>query len=102
MLPPDPYEQLNLAHRITCRAYSQRVASLEGEAGRLRQALDDRAGHARTLEARLASCQLELRQALDKVRVGASSWQWNPDNHASPSTSRVLAYSRRAGSPCDA
>ena len=71
VLPSNPYEQMNLAHRITCRAYSQRVASLEGEAGRLRKALDDRAGHARILEARLAGCQLELQQALDKVRAGA-------------------------------
>ena len=71
MLPSDPYEQLNLAHRITCRAYSQRVASLEGESGRLRKALDDRAAHARTLEGRLTSCQLQLQQALDTVRAAA-------------------------------
>lgn len=73
VLPADPCEQLNLAHRITCRAYSQRVASLEDEAGRLRRTLEDRAGHARTLETRLATCQLELQQALDKVRARAAA-----------------------------
>ena len=70
VLPTDPWEQLNLAHRITCRAYSQQVASLDTEVGHLRKCLSDSGAQVQMLEARLTSCQLELREALDKVRPG--------------------------------
>lgn len=67
VLPTDPYEQLKLAHRIGCRAFSQKVASLEGEVAHLKRALGDKAGHIRSLETRLTSCQLELQKAQDKA-----------------------------------
>jgi hypothetical protein len=79
VLPADPWEQLALAHRITCRAYSQQVAALDSEVGYVRKALADKAAHAQALEARLASCQGELREALDKVRALPASQTCHED-----------------------
>ena len=67
VLPADPWEQVALAHRITCRAYTLQVSALDSEVGYLRKALGDRASQVQALEGRLTSCQLELREALDKV-----------------------------------
>jgi uncharacterized protein YlxW (UPF0749 family) len=67
VLPTDPFEQLRLAHRISSRAFSQKVAALEAEVGHLKRALGDKAGQVRELETRLTSCQLELQEAQDKA-----------------------------------
>ncbi|CAL8464151.1 g3686 [Coccomyxa elongata] len=69
VLPTDPYEQLKLAHKISSRAYTQKVSSLESEVGHLRRALADKNGHIRTLETSLTSCQLDLQEANEKVRA---------------------------------
>ncbi|XP_042411109.1 uncharacterized protein At4g15545-like isoform X1 [Zingiber officinale] len=42
VIPTDPYDQLDIARRITSLAISSRVSRLEGEAGRLRQNISDR------------------------------------------------------------
>ncbi|CAL9120506.1 hypothetical protein MUK42_24012 [Musa troglodytarum] len=42
VIPVDPYDQLDLARRITSMAISSRVSRLEGEAGLLRQKIVDR------------------------------------------------------------
>ena len=68
VLPTDPYEQLKLAHKISSRAYTQKVSSLESEVGQLRRALADKNGHIRTLETSLTSCKLELQEANEKAR----------------------------------
>lgn len=67
VLPTDPYEQLQLANRISCRAFTQKMASLESEVGHLRRVLADKDSHIRTLETRLTTCQLELQEAAEKA-----------------------------------
>ncbi|XP_015954059.1 uncharacterized protein At4g15545 [Arachis duranensis] len=42
VIPTDPYEQLDLARKITSMAIASRVSSLESDAGRLRQKLLDK------------------------------------------------------------
>lgn len=76
MLPTDPYEQLKLAHKISSRAYTQKVSSLESEVGHLRRALADKNGHIRTLETSLTSCQLQLQEANEKARIEPSFPGW--------------------------
>ncbi|KAK9918794.1 hypothetical protein WJX75_006959 [Coccomyxa subellipsoidea] len=73
VLPTDPHEQLKLAHKISSRAYTQKVSSLESEVGHLRRVLADKDSHIRTLETRLTSCQLELQEAVEKARASADS-----------------------------
>lgn len=40
VIPTDPYDQLDLARKITSMAIASRVTSLESEMGRLRQKLN--------------------------------------------------------------
>jgi hypothetical protein len=88
VLPTDPYEQLKLAHRIGCRAFSQKVASLESEVSHLKRELGDKGNLVRSLETRLTSCQLELQEALDKARPStlapASHLLMNPEHTICP------------------
>jgi len=79
-LPPDPYEQLEVARKITAVAVASRASRLELEAARLRQRLADRdrlaaelADRAAKLELALRDADAQLRAALDdNVRVYSS------------------------------
>lgn len=42
VIPTDPYDQLDLARKITSMAIASRVSNLETETGRLRQSLNDK------------------------------------------------------------
>ncbi|PWZ33649.1 Uncharacterized protein Zm00014a_031860 [Zea mays] len=71
-LPPDPYEQLEVARKITAVAVASRASRLELEASRLRQRLADRdrlaaelADRAAKLEQALRDADARLRSALD-------------------------------------
>ncbi|ONM37593.1 hypothetical protein ZEAMMB73_Zm00001d043333 [Zea mays] len=71
-LPPDPYEQLEVARKITAVAVASRASRLELEAARLRQRLADRdrlaaelADRAAKLEQALRDADARLRSALD-------------------------------------
>ena len=67
-LPPDPYEQLEVARKITAVAVASRASRLELEAARLRQRLADRDRLAAELADRAAKLELALRDADARLR----------------------------------
>ncbi|CAO2178112.1 unnamed protein product [Urochloa humidicola] len=68
-LPPDPYEQLEVARKITAVAVAARASRLELEAARLRQRLADRDRVAAELADRAARLELALRDADARLRA---------------------------------
>lgn len=68
-LPPDPYEQLEVARKITAVAVAARASRLELEAARLRQRLADRDRLAAELADRAAKLELALRDADARLRA---------------------------------
>jgi len=68
LLPSDPTEQLELAHRIVNLAYSSKVAALEQENNSLRQTLMQRQSQMKALERRISSLELETSDAQEKAR----------------------------------
>ncbi|CAL4954366.1 unnamed protein product [Urochloa decumbens] len=68
-LPPDPYEQLEVARKITAVAVAARASRLELEATRLRQRLADRDRVAAELADRAARLEQALRDADARLRA---------------------------------
>ncbi|KAF8766212.1 hypothetical protein HU200_007718 [Digitaria exilis] len=68
-LPPDPYEQLEVARKITAVAVAARASRLELEAARLRQRLADRDRVAAELAEKAARLELALRDADARLRA---------------------------------
>mmetsp|Transcript_9013 Transcript_9013/g.15474 ORF Transcript_9013/g.15474 Transcript_9013/m.15474 type:complete len:286 (-) Transcript_9013:370-1227(-) len=68
VLPTDPSEQLELAHRLANLAFSSKVASLEGDNNQLRQTLMQRQSQLKASERKTANLELELSDAQDKMR----------------------------------
>ncbi|KAL6614433.1 hypothetical protein ACP70R_036703 [Stipagrostis hirtigluma subsp. patula] len=68
-LPPDPYEQLEVARKITAVAVAARASRLELEAARLRQRLADRDRIAAELADRAAKLEHALRDADARLRA---------------------------------
>ncbi|CAO2171596.1 unnamed protein product [Urochloa humidicola] len=68
-LPPDPYEQLEVARKITAVAVAARASRLELEAARLRQRLTDRDRVAAELADRAARLELALHDADARLRA---------------------------------
>jgi hypothetical protein len=69
VIPTDPYEQLDVARKITSMAISSRVSRLEADVARLRRDLADRERSESDLRARLADSDARLLAALsDNVR----------------------------------
>lgn len=68
-LPPDPYDQLEVARKITAVAVAARASRLELEAGRLRQRLAERDRAAAELAERAARLELALRDADARLRA---------------------------------
>lgn len=73
VLPKDPYEQLDVARKITSMAISFRVSKLEGETGKLRQKLSEKENtiydlqqHIVELEQSLQETTAQLSNALDE------------------------------------
>ena len=81
LLPPDPYEQLEVARKITAVAVAARASRLELEAARLRQSLSDRDRVAAELADRVARLELALRDAEARLR-GALDDNVRPDHLA--------------------
>ena len=105
MLPTDPHKQLKLAHKISSRAYTQKVSSLESEVGHLRRVLADKDSHIRTLETRLTSCQLELQEAVEKASAPLNLLPKPLPSHAAPVSklpSPGLAWGRAFSLPLHA
>ena len=68
VLPPEPYDQLDLAHRINAYAYTQKVAVLEAEAGQLRTQASQHKNHVKTLERRIENLVMEVNDANEKTK----------------------------------
>ncbi|KAJ1272777.1 hypothetical protein BS78_06G228100 [Paspalum vaginatum] len=66
VIPTDPYEQLDVARKITSMAIASRVSRLEADAARLRRDLADRDRAEAELRARLADSDARLAAALDE------------------------------------
>uniref|UniRef100_A0ACD5W3L1 Uncharacterized protein n=1 Tax=Avena sativa TaxID=4498 RepID=A0ACD5W3L1_AVESA len=68
-LPPDPYEQLEVARKITAVAVAARASRLEHEAARLRQKLADKDRLAAELADRADALDQALRDADARLRA---------------------------------
>ncbi|KAL0286653.1 UNVERIFIED_CONTAM: hypothetical protein Scaly_2787300 [Sesamum calycinum] len=69
VLPSDPFEQLDVARKITSIALSTRVSALESEASFLQQQLSDRDAIIAGLESQLQSLDASLSDAADKLAL---------------------------------
>ncbi|KAL9161456.1 hypothetical protein ABFS82_07G022800 [Erythranthe guttata] len=67
VLPSDPFEQLDVARKITSIALSTRVDALESEVSVLREELTDRDNIISGLESQLQSLDSSLNEASDKL-----------------------------------
>uniref|UniRef100_A0A7N0V9J6 At4g15545-like C-terminal domain-containing protein n=1 Tax=Kalanchoe fedtschenkoi TaxID=63787 RepID=A0A7N0V9J6_KALFE len=57
VIPTDPYDQLDLARKITSMAIASRVSNLETDTARMRQTINDKDRKIHQLEEKLASLQ---------------------------------------------
>ncbi|KAL0434566.1 UNVERIFIED_CONTAM: hypothetical protein Slati_2790900 [Sesamum latifolium] len=69
VLPSDPFEQLDVARKITSIALSTRVSALESEASFLQHQLSDRDAIIAGLESQLQSLDASLSDAADKLAL---------------------------------
>ncbi|KAI6683917.1 hypothetical protein NL676_029830 [Syzygium grande] len=67
VLPSDPYEQLDVARKITSIALSTRVSSLESESSGLRAKLAEKDGLVADLRSQAESLDAALADALDRL-----------------------------------
>jgi hypothetical protein len=82
-LPPDPYDQLEVARKITAVAVAARASRLELEAARLRQRLAERDRLAAELADRAGKLEQALRDADARLRAALND---NVRAHTSPPT----------------
>ena len=68
VLPADPFEQLDVARKITSIALASRVGRLEAEAERLRAQLAERDAAAVDLRGRVEQLESALALATDRLR----------------------------------
>ncbi|XP_058071974.1 uncharacterized protein At4g15545-like [Magnolia sinica] len=69
VIPTDPYDQLDLARKITSMAIASRVSRLESEAGRLRQTVADRDRTIYELQEKIAQLEVACRGADERLRA---------------------------------
>ncbi|DBA79426.1 TPA: hypothetical protein ACH3X2_000066 [Trebouxia sp. C0005] len=69
ILPSDYYAQLELAHHISCYAFSSKAKAMEAENQHLKHALTQKTSQVNTLESRLTSTQLDLQESQEKARA---------------------------------
>ncbi|CAI0466558.1 unnamed protein product [Linum tenue] len=69
VLPSDPFEQLDVARKITSIALATRVSSLEAESSSLRAQLADRDNLVADLESQIESLDASLSAASDKLSL---------------------------------
>ncbi|EPS58136.1 hypothetical protein M569_16679 [Genlisea aurea] len=67
VLPSDPFDQLDIARKITSIALSARINALESEISQLRQQLSERDGFISHLESQLESLDASVIDAEDKL-----------------------------------
>jgi hypothetical protein len=80
VIPTDPYEQLDVARKITSMAIASRVSRLEADVAHLRRDLDGRDRSEADLRARLAETDARLLAALDENVSSPSPEFLCPDN----------------------
>ncbi|CAI9088005.1 OLC1v1022232C1 [Oldenlandia corymbosa var. corymbosa] len=69
VIPTDPYEQLDLARKITSMAIASRVTKLESESGRLRQKLYEKDRVVVELEDKVAHLQQAFQEAELRLKI---------------------------------
>lgn len=69
VIPADPYDQLDLARKITSMAIASRVTKLESEMGKMRQKLQDKDKLVFELEERLSRLQHANHEADSRLRI---------------------------------
>ncbi|BBH01489.1 hypothetical protein PRUPE_4G138000 [Prunus persica] len=69
VIPTDPYDQLDLARKITSMAIASRVSKLESEMGKMRQKLQDKDRLVFELEERLSRLQHANHEADSRLRI---------------------------------
>lgn len=69
VIPTDPYDQLDLARKITSMAIASRVSKLEAEAGRLRQKVGEKDRVIEEFEDRIAELERMLKEADARLRL---------------------------------
>lgn len=68
LLPTDPDQQLELAHRLASLAFTSKAAQLEAENAQLRQSVMQRQSQIKALERRVTNLELEVNEAQEKAR----------------------------------
>ncbi|TKY72058.1 hypothetical protein E2542_SST00794 [Spatholobus suberectus] len=92
VLPPDPYEQLDVARKITSVALSTRVNALQSESSALRAELADRDRLIAELQSQVESIDAALSEAADKLtRADQDKESLLKENASLSNTVRKLA-----------
>lgn len=68
VIPTDPYDQLDLARKITSLAIASRVSKLESESGRLRQKISDKDRTIEELQTKLSQLDTLFQEADSRLR----------------------------------
>ncbi|KAJ4705823.1 WAT1-related protein [Melia azedarach] len=69
VMPTDPYDQLDLARKITSMAIASRVSKMEAEMGRIRQKLYEKDRVISELEDRLSHMQKAYQEADSRLKI---------------------------------
>ncbi|XP_057765282.1 uncharacterized protein At4g15545-like [Salvia miltiorrhiza] len=69
VIPTDPYDQLDLARKITSMAIASRVTKLETEAGRFRQKLNEKDRLIQQLEDKVAQLEAAYQDAEFRLKI---------------------------------
>lgn len=76
VLPSDPFEQLDVARKITSIALSTRVEALQSESSALRAELAEKDGLIAELQAQVESLNAALSEAADKLTLVDQEKVW--------------------------
>ncbi|CAL1409419.1 unnamed protein product [Linum trigynum] len=69
VIPADPYDQLDLARKITSMAIASRVSNLEAEVGRMKQQMYEKDRIAYELEEKASRMQRAYREAESRLKI---------------------------------
>uniref|UniRef100_A0A2P2JMD1 Uncharacterized protein n=1 Tax=Rhizophora mucronata TaxID=61149 RepID=A0A2P2JMD1_RHIMU len=69
VMPTDPYDQLDLARKITSMAIASRVSKLEAEVGRMRQKLQEKDRTISELEQTVSGVQRAYQEAESRLKI---------------------------------
>ncbi|VVA91548.1 unnamed protein product [Arabis nemorensis] len=69
VIPMDPFEQLDLARKITSMAIASRVSNLDSEVVELRQKLSDKESVVRELEEKASRLERDCREADSRLKI---------------------------------